>query len=71
MTSDQRKLLWEWFTNPPPGSKTAEARDWGIDLSLLYENLLLSPTERARKLEQGANSLLILRMAGDRHAAKQ
>jgi hypothetical protein len=31
-------------------------------LSLLYENLLLSPTERARKLE-GANSLQALRVA--------
>jgi hypothetical protein len=42
----------EWLRNPPPGSKAAAARECGIDLTLLIENLRLTPDERARKLER-------------------
>jgi hypothetical protein len=48
MTPEQRKLAYELITNPPPGSKLAEAKEWGVDLTLLYENLERTPTERAR-----------------------
>lgn len=37
--------------NPPPGSKAAEAKEFGIDLTLLVENLRLTPSERIRKLQ--------------------
>jgi hypothetical protein len=70
MTAEQRKLAYELITNPPVGSKIAEAREYGVDLSLLVENLGLTPTERARKLEDGARSLAALREAGKRHRAK-
>jgi hypothetical protein len=69
MTPEQRKLAYELITNPPPGSSLAEAKEWGIDLTLLYENLKLTPTERARKLEQGARALHELRTAGVKHRA--
>jgi hypothetical protein len=39
----------ELITNPPPGSKLAAAKELGIDLTLLLENLALAPTERLRK----------------------
>jgi len=39
----------QYLSNPPPGSKAFEAREYGIDLSLLAENLKLTPTERLRK----------------------
>ena len=39
--------------NPRPGSKAAAAKEFGIDLTLLVENLRLSPHERLNKL-QGA-----------------
>lgn len=42
----------EWLRNPPPGSKAAAARDAGVDLELLIENLKLTPTERALKLRR-------------------
>lgn len=69
MTPEQRKLAYELITNPPPGSKLAEAKEWGVDLTLLFENLKLTPTERALKLEQGARALHELRTAGVTHRA--
>jgi len=41
----------EWLRNPPPGSKAAAARDFGIDLTLTIENLRLTPEERIRQLD--------------------
>jgi len=70
MTPEQRKLAYELITNPPPGSDIAAAKEYGIDLTLLVENLALTPTERARKLCQGAHSLELLRRAGKAHRAK-
>lgn len=37
--------------NPRPGSKIAEARDFGIDLTLIVENLRLTPEQRIKKLQ--------------------
>ncbi len=71
MTPEQRKLAYELITNPPPGSKLAEAKEYGIDLTLLYENLKLTPTERARKFVEGARSLREIRLAAQRHRAKR
>jgi hypothetical protein len=45
----------EWLRNPPPGSRAAAAREFGIDLTLLIEQLRLTPAERARKLERISN----------------
>lgn len=47
----------EKLLNPRPGSKIAEARDFGIDLTLLVENLRLSPEQRLRHNEQAVNDL--------------
>lgn len=51
----------EWLRNPPPGSRAAAARDFGIDLSLLIAQLRRTPEERLRDLESSANSLGPLR----------
>lgn len=48
MTHEQHKLAYELIINPPPGSKLAAAKDWGVDLTLLYENLHRTPEERAQ-----------------------
>jgi hypothetical protein len=63
MTHEQRKLAFELIANPPASSKLAEAKEYGIDLTLLYENLKLTPTER--------KSLAELRLAGLQYRAKQ
>lgn len=66
MTPEQKKLAYELITNPPPGSKLAEAKEWGVDLTLLYENLQLTPTERARAFSSNAQYLTSLETARDR-----
>ena len=48
----------ERLLNPKPGSKIAAARDYGIDLSQLVENLRLTPAERIKKNDQAVNSML-------------
>jgi hypothetical protein len=61
MTPEQRKLAYELITNPPAGSKIAEAKEWGVDLTLLYENLMRTPTERARSFAATVRSFEALR----------
>lgn len=61
LSPDRLARAEEWLRNPPPGSRTAAARDYGIDLTLLIEQLRRSPEERLRDLENSANSLEPLR----------
>jgi hypothetical protein len=42
----------EKLLHPQPGSKIAEARDFGIDLTLLVENRRLTPEQRLQKLQE-------------------
>jgi hypothetical protein len=71
MTPEQQKLAWELINNPPPGSKLAEAKEYGIDLTLLVSNLNRTPTERAQRLVAGANTLIALRAATPRKRASE
>jgi hypothetical protein len=48
--------------NPEPGSALARARDYGIDLSLLLENLERTPQQR---LEQTVKMQRFLRVVDD------
>ncbi|MEP6703502.1 MAG: hypothetical protein ABJB34_01735 [Acidobacteriota bacterium] len=41
----------EKLLNPRPGSKIAEARDFGIDLTLVVERLRETPQERVERLQ--------------------
>ncbi|MBX3293926.1 MAG: hypothetical protein KF881_13640 [Acidobacteria bacterium] len=41
----------EKLLNPRPGSKIAEARDFGIDLTLLVRQLRLTPQQRLDELQ--------------------
>jgi transcriptional regulator with XRE-family HTH domain len=49
-----------WLANPPAGSKAAKAKDFGIDLTLLIENLGLTPIQRLRKLSAASATLDML-----------
>jgi hypothetical protein len=71
MTPEQKKLAYKLITNPPPGSKLAEAKEWGVDLTLLYENLQLTAEQRARKVQDGAEALHALRAAAANHREKR
>ena len=57
MTPEQRKLAYDLITNPPPGSAIAAAKEYGIDLTLLVENLDLTVAQRLRKLYSVATFL--------------
>jgi hypothetical protein len=48
MTPEQE----DYFLNPPPGSAAARAVEFGIDLTLILENLRLTPEARIRKLDK-------------------
>ncbi len=37
---------------PRPGSRIAEAREHGVDLTLLIENLRLTPAQRATRMHE-------------------
>jgi hypothetical protein len=52
--------------NPPPESKLAAAKEFGIDLTLLVRKLDLTPEERLEELQQAMRSFDELR----REAAK-
>ncbi len=47
------KENWEaLLLNPPPNSKIAQAKEFGIDLTLLLRNLRLTPQQRVDELQQ-------------------
>ncbi len=48
----------EKLLNPKPGSRIAAARDYGIDLTQIVENLRLTPAQRIRGNDQAVNSVL-------------
>jgi hypothetical protein len=58
----------EKILNPEPGSALARARDYGIDLTLLLENLLLTPQERLEKVVRNQALLKTLREAETKRA---
>jgi hypothetical protein len=57
LTPDQLARAEQRLLNPRPGSRIEAARDFGIDLTLLVEQLRLTPAERARKLENATLEL--------------
>jgi len=52
--------------NPRPGSKIEAAQRYGVDLSLLIENLRLTPAERAQRMHDAADAVRQLRGAARR-----
>ncbi len=47
----------EKLLNPKPGSKIAAAKEFGIDLTLLVEQLRLTPDQRIRNLQNSMYGL--------------
>ena len=57
LTPEEFARAEERLLNPKPGSRIEAARDYGVDLTLLIEQLRLTPAERARKLEVVSNRM--------------
>jgi len=71
MTASEKSRLIELINHPPPGSKLAAAKEYGIDLTLLVENLGRTVEDRIRNGSSGSDSLRELREAGRRHRRKK
>ena len=56
-----KRTAIEKLLDPIPGGALSAVRDYGIDLTLIAENLRLSPEERLRKLQQAIISFDKLR----------
>ena len=61
--SGRKPTLRTWLQNPPPESKTAAAKEFGVDLTLLAQNLALTHEQRVRKMAEGALTLQWLRQS--------
>jgi hypothetical protein len=47
-----KRSIEEKLMNPKPGSKIAKAKELGVDLNVLLENLKLTPSQRVEKLQK-------------------
>jgi hypothetical protein len=61
LTPDRFAAAEYRLRNPPPGSRIEAARNYGIDLTMLIEQLRLTPEERLRKLERAAKAIAKVR----------
>ena len=50
LTPEQLARAEERLRHPAPGSRIEAARDYGVDLTLLIEQLRLTPAERVREM---------------------
>ena len=57
LTAEQIARAEQRLRSPAPGSRIEAARNYGVDLTLLAEQLRLTPAERVRKLESASTAL--------------
>lgn len=57
LSSEKLKKIEELLVNPPRASKIAAAKDFGVDLSLMFRWLKLSPQER---IEEARERMVLL-----------
>ena len=56
LTAGQLARAEERLRNPRAGSRIEAAQRFGVDLTLLIEQLRLSPAERARRMHEAAQA---------------
>jgi hypothetical protein len=61
LTPEQLARAEDRLRNPRPGSRIEAAKNYGVDLTLLIEQLRLTPAERVRKPERATEALEKLR----------
>jgi hypothetical protein len=57
LTPEQFARAQVRLLHPAPGSRIEAAKRYGVDLTLLVEQLRLTPGERAKKLEAATTAL--------------
>jgi hypothetical protein len=68
LTPEQLARAEDCLLHPAPGSRIEAAKNYGVDLTLLVEQLRLTPAERVRKLESAAAALEKVRGAARRRS---
>lgn len=66
MTPEEFERAAEKLRNPAPGSRIEAPQKYGIDLTLLIEQLRLTPDERVRKLQAASQVMEEVRGAARR-----
>jgi hypothetical protein len=66
LTPEELAIAEQRLRRPAPGSRIEAAREYGIDLTLLIEQLRLTPPERVRKMQEAAQALEQVRGAARR-----
>jgi len=69
LTPEELAIAEERLRNPPLGSRIEAAKIYGTDLGLIIKQLRLSPTERAREMEEYAEAVDSIRGAACRSLA--
>lgn len=57
LSEERLEKIGELIRNPRPGSKVAAAKEFGVDLSLMFRWLELSPQER---IEEARERMVLL-----------
>ena len=68
LSEERLEKIGAIFQNPPPNSKIAAARDFGVDLTLLFGWLSLSPQER---IEEARKRMIFLEEVKKQGEAKR
>jgi hypothetical protein len=68
MTREEHERLFELINNPPPGSKIAAAKEFGVDLTLTLRRLTMTPAERLEEMEGALAFVEDLRKAAEQLA---
>ena len=64
LSKERLKKISELIMNPRPGSKVAAALEFGIDLTLTFEQLKKTPQERLENLQSVMKGLEEVARAG-------
>ena len=64
LSEERLKKIQRLILNPRPGSKVAEATEFGIDLTLTYGQLKKTPQERVDDLQSAMRGLEEFARAG-------
>ena len=68
LTPEQFARVAARLRNPAPGSRIEAAAKHGVDLTLLIEQLCLTPAERVRTMQEAAQAAERVRGAARRRA---
>jgi len=66
LTPEELARTEERMLHPASGSRIEAGKNYGVDLTLLVEQLRLTPAERVRKLESASTALEKVRGAARR-----